>query len=202
MFAEVAFSISTFQSFTYKVPSNLVSIAQVGLRVQVPFGNRSLSGIIISLKRNTSYDGDIKNILEIIDDSPVFTKELWALIEWISYYYITPIGKVFNSALSINISNNYKPQMNLYAQYIGSENKDQIENLKKNAPKQFQVYKNIKKASPTLLKISLLKNICSNPLSICRSLELKKLIKILKKDKKPTINDFSLHSGKKKIKYN
>ena len=202
MFAEVALSISTFQSFTYKVPSDLISFAQVGLRVQVPLGNRSLSGIIISLKRRTSYDGDIKNILEIIDDSPVFTKELWSLIEWISYYYITPIGKVFNSALSINISNNYKPQMVWYAQYVFSENKNQIEGLKKNAPKQFEVFKNIKKASPALSKISSLKNICSNPLSICQSLESKKLIKIIKKDKKPTINDFSLHSGKKKIKYN
>ena len=202
MFAEVALSISTFQSFTYKVPSNLNSIVQVGLRVQVPLGNRSLSGIIISLKRSTSYDGDIKNIIDIIDDSPVFTKELWALIEWISYYYIVPIGKVFNSALSINISNKYKPQMSWYAQYIPSENKNQIKDLKKNAPKQFQVYKNIKKASPLLLKVSLLKSICSNPLSICRSLELKKLIKILKKDKKSITNDFSLHSEKKNIQYN
>ena len=105
MFAEVALSISTFQSFTYKTPSDLISTVQIGLRVKVPLGNRLVTGVITSINKDTIYDGDIKYISEIIDDVPVLTKELWKLISWISYYYVTPIGKVFNTALSINISN-------------------------------------------------------------------------------------------------
>ena len=103
MFAEVALSISTFQYFTYKIPSNLIPITQVGLRVHVPFGNRSLTGIIISLKRNTSYNADVKTILDIIDDSPVFTKELWALIKWISCPNVKFINKP--SVIHLNCGN-------------------------------------------------------------------------------------------------
>jgi len=202
MFAEVALSISTFQSFTYKIPSDLISNPQIGLRVKVPLGNRSVIGVIISINKNANYDGDIKFVSEIIDDVPILTKDLWELITWISYYYITPIGKVFNAVFSINISKNYSPQMNWYAQCISSNNRINIENLKKNAPVQFNVYKKIEQASPNLLKISLLKNICSHPISICRSLELKKLIVMVKKEKEHKIDNFSFQAGKKKIRYN
>ncbi len=51
MFAEVALSISTFQFFTYKIPSDLIPIAQVGLRVKVPLGNRSVVGVITSVHK-------------------------------------------------------------------------------------------------------------------------------------------------------
>ena len=202
MFAEVALSISTFQSFTYKTPSDLISNVQIGLRVKVPLGNRIVTGVITSINKNTIYDGDIKYISEIIDDVPVLTRNLWELISWISYYYVTPIGKVFNTALSINISKNYSPQMNWYAKHIDSKNKINIVDLKKNAPKQFQVYKKIKNVSPNLLKISSLKNICSSPLSICQSLELKKLIVMVKKEKEHNIDNFSLKYRKKRIRYN
>ena len=167
MFAEVALSISTFQSFTYKIPSDLIHIARIGSRTKVQLGNRLVYGVITSLNENTTYEGDIKPVSEIIDDGPILTKELWELIYWISYYYVTPIGKVFNTVLPISISKNYSPQLNWYAKYIELKNGIVIDDLKKKAPKQYNVYRHIKKASPTLLKVSSLKNICSNPVSIC-----------------------------------
>ena len=107
MFAEVALSISTFQSFTYKIPDDLIHIAQIGCRVKVPLGNRIAYGVIISINDASVYKGEFKSISEIIDNVPILTKELWKLIHWISYYYITPFGKVFNTVLPINISKNY-----------------------------------------------------------------------------------------------
>ena len=153
MFAEVAISISTFQSFTYKIPSNLTHIARVGSRAKVQLGNRLVYGVITSINKNTTYEGDIKPVSDIIEDGPVLTKELWELIYWISYYYVTPIGKVFNTVLPISISKNYSPQLNWYAKYNELKNGVVIGNLKKKAPKQYNVYRHIKKASPTLLKV-------------------------------------------------
>ena len=104
MFAEVALSISTFQSFTYKIPPDLINIAQIGCRVKVPLGNRLSYGVITAINNVSVYKGGVKSISEIIDDSPILTKELWELIHWISYYYVTPFGKVFNMVLPTNIS--------------------------------------------------------------------------------------------------
>ena len=87
------------------------------------------------------------------------------------------------TSTSINISKNYSPQLNWYAKYVELEKGIVIDDLKKKAPMQYNVYKHIKKASPTLLKVSSLKNICSNPVSTCQALEKKRLIILLKKGK-------------------
>ena len=203
MFAEVALSISTFQSFTYKIPSDLIHISRIGSRVKVQLGNRLVYGVITALNENTTYEGDIKPVSEIIDDGPILTKELWDLIHWISYYYVTPIGKVFNTVLPVSISKNYSPQLNWYAKYVELESGIVIDDLKKKAPMQYNVYRHIKKATiPTLLKVSSLKNICSNPVSVCQSLEKKKLIILVKKEKEYSIDDLSFKPVEKKIRFN
>ena len=57
MFAEVAFPISNFQTFTYTIPKELKKEVQLGSRVQAPFGKRNCQGIILSIKNKTSYSG-------------------------------------------------------------------------------------------------------------------------------------------------
>ena len=202
MFAEVALSISTFQSFTYKIPPDLNQYAKIGCRVRVPLGSRITYGVIISINNGVVYKGDIKSITEIIDKHPIFTKELWKLIEWISYYYITPIGKVFKAVLPINISKNYSPQLDWYAQSVEVNNDILIEKLKINAPVQLKVFSIIKKSSPKQIRVASLKPVCSNPMSICRKLYEKGLITLFKKEKKIIEEDLSFQPIEKKIKFN
>ena len=73
MFAEVALSISTFQTFTYKIPKDLADTAQVGVRVKIKLGNRFVYGVIISLSNKADYSGKIKNISEMIDEKPIIS---------------------------------------------------------------------------------------------------------------------------------
>jgi primosomal protein N' len=44
MFAKVAFPISNFKTFSYKIPSWLINLIQVGTRVEVPFGKKKKQG--------------------------------------------------------------------------------------------------------------------------------------------------------------
>ena len=202
MFAEVALSISTFQSFTYKIPIDLAHIAQIGCRVKVPLGNRTVHGVITAINDVSAYKGDVKSISEIIDDVPILTKKLWRLIHWISYYYVTPIGKVFNTVLPVNISKNYSPQIHWYAKYLESDESVLISKLKKNAPVQFNLYSKIKQQSPMSTKVASLKSLCSSPLSACQALERKKLITLHRKEKGISSEDFSFQPIEKKIKFN
>jgi len=202
MFAEVALSISTFQFFTYKIPSDLIHIAQKGCRVKVPLGNRNTSGVIISINEASHYKGEFKSIIEVIDEVPILTKELWKLVHWISYYYVTPFGKVFNTVLPINISKNYSPQAYWYAKYIEVDDSSLISTLKKNAPVQYNVYLKIKQLSPTPMKVASLKSICSNPLLICQSLERKKFITLFRKKNKISTAELSFEPIEKVINFN
>ena len=66
MFAEVSLPISSFQTFTYAVPEDLKKEAIVSVRAEVPFGNRIVSGIIVSLINKSSFDGQLKSIIKIV----------------------------------------------------------------------------------------------------------------------------------------
>jgi len=202
MFAEVALSISTFQSFTYKIPPDIIHTAQIGCRVKVPLGNRLAYGVITAINKASVYEGTVKSISELIDAAPILSNELWELIHWISYYYVTPFGKVFNTVLPISISKNYSPQMHWYAKYMGLDDEVLIDKLKKNAPVQFDVFLKIKQLSPMPMKVALLREFCSSPLSICRSLEKKKLIELFKKENEISTKGLSFEPIEKKIDFN
>ena len=202
MFAEVALYISTFQSFTYKIPPKYYDIAQIGCRVRVPLGNRTAYGVITSVNDKTVFKGDIKSIIEMIDDAPILTENIWVLIRWISYYYFAPIGKVFNTVLPINLSKIYSPRMEWFAKYLNVNDNAIIKKLKKNAPVQFKIFSEIKKLSPAPIRVKNFTKICSNPLSICKQLETKSLIILFKEREKTFYDDLSFKAINKKIRFN
>ena len=199
MFAEVSLPISSFQTFTYLVPENLESQSLIGSRVTVPFGNRKVSGVIVSLMDSTSFSGEVKSISRFDDDAPIISQNLWKLVRWISHYYITPIGVVYNTVLSFNISKNYIPRQSWFVKNI-SEDIDLL--LKKTSPKQYLVYKAIQQSSQKYIKVSSFKNISSNPISICKALQSKGCIELVKKDDSQGGNRLTFNPVKKKISYN
>ena len=116
MFAEVAFPIRSFQTFTYSVPKEYAYEIHVGIRVYVPFRNKTIQGVIVNIKNTNSYKGPLKKIIKPIDKVKVVTPSLWKLIKWVSNYYMTPIGKVANSVLPKSLSSSYKPQSEKYVE--------------------------------------------------------------------------------------
>ena len=99
MFAEISLPISSFQIFTYSIPEDLKKSLLVGSRVKVPFGARKVNGIVVSLIEESSFTGNLKSIIYVDDSTPVLSNELWKLVNWISHYYVTPIGLAYNTVL-------------------------------------------------------------------------------------------------------
>lgn len=97
----VAFPIGTHQVFSYFVPENLNRDLQIGMRVVAPLGRRQSQGYIVEINPviDESIRPKLKPIRKVIDDEPLFSSELVRLIEWISKYYLTPVGKVLHTAL-------------------------------------------------------------------------------------------------------
>ena len=88
MFAEVIVDISNSEVdriFDYSVGS---SGAQVGSRVKVPFGNRTIEGYVIDLKETSDLDSaKIKEITETIDPEPVIGEEMLSLMRFMADKY-------------------------------------------------------------------------------------------------------------------
>jgi primosomal protein N' (replication factor Y) (superfamily II helicase) len=99
MFAEVVFPLPFRNSFTYKIPHNLSSLAQERVRVVAPFGKRILTGFIISLSRTSDKEKDLKEIIDVLDDKPVFSKSYLSFFKWLSDYYLCSPGEAIKLAV-------------------------------------------------------------------------------------------------------
>ena len=85
----------------YRVPDALLSRAQEGVRVVVPVSSRKIIGIIVG---QSSHPGDIhsqkvKDILDIIDEVPIFSQDMKNVWEWIAHYYFSSSGAVLQTIL-------------------------------------------------------------------------------------------------------
>ena len=95
-FISVAIPSPLNQLFTYKAAEPIAA----GVRVKVPFGPRHVVGVVCdSSDRAPETTFKLKNVSEIIDDFPVYSPSLLRLAQWISQYYLHPIGEVFRVML-------------------------------------------------------------------------------------------------------
>ena len=113
--------------FTYGVPDALASRVQVGVRVRVPLGkSKTYVGIVaeypVALPASDSGVVDnekkivYKDILEVLDATPVLLPQQLRLWRWISDYYMSPIGDVYKAALpsGLKAEDGYRPRTELY----------------------------------------------------------------------------------------
>ncbi len=101
-FADVILPVPLPGLFTYAVPPAMESTAQVGCRVQVPFGTRqSTVGVIVRRHQTPVSDPKVvvKDIMDVVDAAPVVLPAQLALWQWISDYYLCSVGEVFKAAL-------------------------------------------------------------------------------------------------------
>ena len=113
--------------FTYGVPDALASRVQVGVRVRVPLGkSKTYVGIVaeypVALPVSDSGVVDnekkivYKDILEVLDATPILLPQQLRLWRWISDYYMSPIGDVYKAALpsGLKAEDGYRPRTELY----------------------------------------------------------------------------------------
>ena len=90
---DIAVGLPLRQYFTYK---SKVAIKK-GTRVVVPFGKKSIVGIVVKKISNPNSLKGLKEIISIADSHTCFDKSIFDTILWASEYYHHPIGEVFFS---------------------------------------------------------------------------------------------------------
>jgi primosomal protein N' (replication factor Y) len=97
-YAEVYIDIKTFDidhAFDYRIPPHLNSDICTGKVVLIPFKNRTEAGYVVRTKDSSEIKSkDIKEIISVAESRPVFDASRLELIQWISSYYIQPLGSV------------------------------------------------------------------------------------------------------------
>lgn len=92
MFAQVALPLPSHKLFTYKIPSYLEGKVDLGFRVLVPLKKRLISGFVVELTQTTPVK-NTKEIIDLLDPYPLFSKEMLELTRWVSEYYFCSRGE-------------------------------------------------------------------------------------------------------------
>ena len=98
-FCDVAVPVPLDMVFTYRVPADAAPV--VGGRVLVPFRQQRMTGIVVEL-HDRKPSVTIKNILRVLDPTPVLDEQLLRLGRWIADYYLAPLGEVFRTMLPLS----------------------------------------------------------------------------------------------------
>lgn len=101
--------------FTYAVPEGMT--VGVGCRVLVTFGrNKTYLGIVVRLHHQKPEGYEVKPILQVMDTAPIVTGQQLKLWQWISDYYLSPIGEVYKAALpaGLKAEDGYHPKTETY----------------------------------------------------------------------------------------
>ena len=100
MFADVILPLPLDGIFTYSVPSSLEEQVLRGVRVLVPLGRNKTYVGIVSEKHHRAPEGyQTKDILQVLDVTPILLDSQLRLWHWIADYYMSPIGEVYKAAL-------------------------------------------------------------------------------------------------------
>lgn len=81
------------------MPEALVPDLRVGQAVSVPFGRRNLTGYVLRIGSEAPEGIKLRPIGSVQIQDSLFTEDLIALCEWVSSYYLHPLGEVVRCAL-------------------------------------------------------------------------------------------------------
>jgi primosomal protein N' (replication factor Y) len=97
-YIEIAVDLPVYHTFTYSAPETLSTLIDTGKRVLVPFRRRRVTGYVLGESKGLETK-EIKPILDILDEAPLFRSTMVPFFQWIADYYKFPIGQVIKNAL-------------------------------------------------------------------------------------------------------
>lgn len=99
-YANVILPVPIPRLFTYLIPAEFAAEVEPGKRVIVQFGARRFYSAIVHDLHSIAPEGyDVKEIVSVLDESPVVNSiqlQFWA---WIASYYMCSLGEVMKAAL-------------------------------------------------------------------------------------------------------
>ncbi|MDZ7925328.1 MAG: primosomal protein N' [Marinagarivorans sp.] len=96
----LALPVPLYRQFEYLAPEDATEPPQLGIRVEVPFGSRTLVGILLRVSDSALYAIEkLKPALRYLDSTPLITGDILALCQFAADYYCHPLGDVMFSAL-------------------------------------------------------------------------------------------------------
>ena len=101
-----------YRSFDYLLPEETdAHTLQAGVRVRVPFGRRTVIGMLLAVIDESPVETHkLKRAQAILDTEPVLNPDVLAMVQWASDYYHHPIGDALTAALPVLLRQGEPPE--------------------------------------------------------------------------------------------
>ncbi len=98
---EIALATPLRRLFDYLPPAGVQAAAlRPGIRLRVPFGKRTVTGILLGIKSGSDLALEkLKRAEDALDTTPLLSPEMLELCRWSSNYYLHPLGDALFHAL-------------------------------------------------------------------------------------------------------
>lgn len=148
MYVDVILPLPLDGLFTYSVPKDMEGKVRELVRVKVPWGITKTYTALIGRVHDVKPQGDItiKDIVAVLDDEPVLLPQQYRLWQWISSYYMSPMGDIMKAAMpqGIKKEETYRPRTETYVrQYFDNPDEQTLHNcisMLQRSPKQQEVF--------------------------------------------------------------
>lgn len=158
-YVDVILPVPLDSTFTYSIDDSQAKFlgyplgmesGGLGMRVLVPFGkSKTYAAIVVRMHDDTPDlpDDKIKQVLTVLDPSPVLLSQQLRLWRWIAAYYMSPIGDVMEAALPAGLKADTEYRLktvtvvSLGAKFGGEQGISIALEMLKRKPKQLQVFK-------------------------------------------------------------
>ncbi|MFT5299656.1 MAG: primosomal protein N' (replication factor Y) [Mariniblastus sp.] len=112
--ARIVFSGAPYGPYDYSIPANLEKSVSPGVRIEVPLGrgNRKMQGYCVDVigpfhaLAASVNPRKLKPIDRVLDEHPLINSNLLGLANWISDYYLCPLGQVIDTIVPPAVRNN------------------------------------------------------------------------------------------------
>ena len=119
MYAEVLIeynSKAVDQTFTYIIPDSLKDTIKVGMKVLVPFANKTINGFVTNIKDKYEDDYALKEISSIVDEYFCLNKELLEMGSYLQSKTLCTKIAAYQTMLPSSLK--VKDQKSNYSKYL------------------------------------------------------------------------------------
>ena len=105
-------------TFTYSVPDGMEGKVVPGVRLLVPLGKSKKYIAMATRLHDDKPAFSCKPVEAVLDNTPSLLPQQMRLWQWIGYYYMAPLGDVYNAAMpgGLKSTEKFKPKMELYVE--------------------------------------------------------------------------------------
>lgn len=114
-------------TFTYSVPDGMEGKVVPGVRLLVPLGKSKKYIAMATRLHDDKPAFSCKPVEAVLDNTPSLLPQQMRLWQWISYYYMAPLGDVYNAAMpgGLKSTEKFKPKMELYVELASTYRSEQ-----------------------------------------------------------------------------